>query len=228
MSGAFDDPRDCEAFENDLAELALGILSGRDRIAVLEHVESCERCSAELERLSLVADALLSLAPEVEPPVGFELRLAERLQSPAGPRRGHLPRHRRAVVLAVAAVVLAILGFGLGAFVGPPSMNVRSPSVQANLTSAKLSSHGHVMGEVMVSSGTPAWMFMTVDAGAWSSEVTCEVTLASGKVVTIGVFKLSNGYGAWGAPLPAAAHEVRSARLVSPDGSVLASAQLTL
>jgi hypothetical protein len=97
---------------------------------VLEHVESCERCSAELERLSLVADALLGLAPEVEPPVGFELRLAERLQSSAGPRHGHAPNHRRAGLLAIAAVVLAILGFGLGAFIGPPSMNVRSPSAR--------------------------------------------------------------------------------------------------
>jgi hypothetical protein len=228
MTGAFDDPRSCDAFQEDLAELALGILSGRDRVAVLEHVESCERCSAELERLSLVADALLGLAPEIEPPVGFELRLAERLQAPAVPHRSHPRHHRRVAVLAVAALVLAVLGFGLGAFVGPPSMNVRSPSAEANLTSAKLSSHGHVMGEVMVSSGTPAWMFMTVDAGAWSSKVTCEVTLTDGKVVVIGVFKLSNGYGAWGAPLPATAHEVRSARLVSPDGSVLASAQLTL
>jgi hypothetical protein len=106
-------------------------------------------------------------------------------------------------------------------------MNVRSPSAAANLTSANLSSHAQVLGEVTVSSGTPAWMFMTVDAGAWSSKVTCEVTLVGGKVVTIGVFKLSNGYGAWGAPLPAAAHDVSSARLVSPDGSILASAQLT-
>jgi anti-sigma factor RsiW len=228
MTDPFDDAGTCEVFGDDLAELALGILSGRDRIAVLEHVESCERCSAELERLSLVADALLGLAPEIEPPVGFELRLAERLQSPAEFRLGHARRHRRAGVLAVAALVLAILGFGLGAVIGPPGMNVRSPSAQANLTSAKLSSHGHVLGEVMVSSGTPAWMFMTVDAGAWSNKVTCEVTLTDGKVVTIGVFKLSNGYGAWGAPLPAPAREVRSARLVAPDGSVLASAQLTL
>jgi hypothetical protein len=225
MTGPFDDPRSLDAFIDELAELALGILSGRDRVAVLEHVESCERCSAELERLSLVADGLLGFAPEVEPPVGFELRLAERLSSPAGRRRA-LP-HRRAGILAIAAVVLAVLGFGLGAIVGPPGMNVRSPSAAANLTSAKLSSHGQVLGEVMVSSGTPAWMFMTVDAGAWSSKVTCEVTLVGGKVVTIGVFKLSNGYGAWGAPLPAAAHDVSSARLVSPDGSVLASAQLT-
>jgi Putative zinc-finger len=222
MSDRFD-AASCAVFEDDLAELALGILSGRDRVAVLQHVESCERCSSELERLSLVADALLGLAPEVEPPVGFELRLAERLQSPAH----HARRPRRAGVLAIAALVLALVGFGLGAVLGPSGMNVRSPSAEANLTSATLASHGHVLGEVMISSGTPAWMFMTVDAGAWSSKVTCEVTLADGKVVRIGVFKLANGYGAWGAPLPAAAADVRSARLVAPSGSVLASAQLS-
>jgi hypothetical protein len=128
--------------------------------------------------------------------------------------------------LAVAALVLAVVGFSLGALVGPPGMNVRSPSVEANLTSATLAAHGRVLGEVMVSSGRPAWMFMTVDAGAWSSEVTCEVTLTGGKVVKIGVFRLANGYGAWGAPLPTAAANVRSARLVASNGSVLASAQL--
>ena len=33
-------------------------------------------------------------------------------------------------VLAVAAAVLALVGFGLGAFIGPPGMNVRSPSAR--------------------------------------------------------------------------------------------------
>jgi len=226
MSGPFEAQQGCEAYEDNLAELALGILSGRDRLAVLEHVESCERCSAELERLSLVADALLGLAPAVEPPVGFESRLAERLWSPAMPHR--VSHARRASVVAVATVVLALLGFGLGAVIGPPSLNVRAPSTSANLTSANLSSHGQILGQVMVSSGTPAWMFMTVDEGAWSSSVTCEVTLASGKVVKIGVFKLSNGYGAWAAALPASARDLRSAQLVSPDGTVLASAKLTV
>lgn len=225
MTGSFDGQDGCDAFRDDLAELALGILSGRDRLAVLEHAASCDRCSVELERLSLVADALLVLAPEVEPPVGFELRLAERLRAPARPRHG-LTR-RRAGMLAAAAVLLAVLGFGVGSYVGPPGMNVRSPSAEANLTSATLSAHGHVMGEVMVSAGTPTWMFMTVDAGTWSSTVSCEVTLTGGRVVTIGVFRLSDGYGAWGAPLPAAAHDVRSARLVSPGGTVLASARLS-
>ena len=143
--------------------------------------------------------------------------------------RRKLP-YRRAGILAIAAVVLAVLvGFGLGAVIGPPNVNVRAPSTSVNLTSANLSSHGQVLGQVMVSSGTPAWMFMTIDAGAWSSQVTCEVMLASGKVVKIGVFKLSDmGTAPGGAALPAPARDVRSARLVSPDGTVLASAKLAV
>jgi hypothetical protein len=68
---------------------------------------------------------------------------------------------------------------------------------------------------------------MTIDGGAWSGTVTCEVTLAGGRVETIGVFRLSGGYGAWGAPLTSPAGTMRSARLIAPNGAVLASAQLS-
>lgn len=79
----------------------------------------------------------------------------------------------------------------------------------------------------MISAGKPAWMFMTIDAGAWSGKVTCQLTLAGGKIERIGVFKLSAGYGAWGAPLTSPAGRVRSAQLVTSNGTVLASAQLS-
>jgi hypothetical protein len=69
-------------------------------------------------------------------------------------------------------------------------------------------------------------MFMTVDSGVWSSDVTCQVTLRGGRVVTIGVFKLANGSGAWETRLPVAGDEVQSARLVAGDGTLLASARL--
>ncbi|MCU1493504.1 MAG: hypothetical protein JWO62_1268 [Acidimicrobiaceae bacterium] len=222
MSGYGEDRGPCESIRDELAELALGVLSGRSRSEVLRHVESCARCAAELEQLSIVADTLVQLAPEIEPPLGFELRIAERLQEAA---TAHRPRRRRrASVLAVAAVVMVVFGFGLGTLT--PSHN-RQPAL-ANLTSADLNSHGHVLGEVMVSAGSPAWMFMTIESGAWSGKVTCEVTLAGGKIETIGVFKLSGGYGAWGVPLTSPAAQVRSARLIAPDGTVLASAQISV
>jgi hypothetical protein len=223
MSGDIEDPKNCEAFTDDLAELALGILSGRIRSEVLNHVESCLRCSSELERLSIVADTLLQLAPEIEPPLGFELRLATRLNATATLRRPK--RSRRMTLLAVAAVIAVVFGIGFGGFLIPRSGS-NDLSATANLTSANLTSDGQVLGEVLVSQGSPAWMFMTIDAGSWSGEVRCELTLSGGYVETIGVFKLSSGYGAWGAPLTSTRGQVQSARLIAPNGSIVASAQL--
>ena len=69
-------------------------------------------------------------------------------------------------------------------------------------------------------------MFVTVHGGGWQGMVTCDVTFAGGEVETVGVFKLSGEYGAWTAPLPSSAGEVRSAQLIASNGTVVASAQL--
>ena len=80
-------PPECAAVSGDLAELALGTLTGRERVAALAHLENCARCSAEVEALSVAADQLLLLAPAAEPPVGFEAGVFERLGF-----RGQRPR----------------------------------------------------------------------------------------------------------------------------------------
>ena len=49
----------CEKFADNLAELALGILTGRERMATLAHVESCAHCADELDHLSRASDAVL-------------------------------------------------------------------------------------------------------------------------------------------------------------------------
>ena len=224
MSGDIRDSRSCDQVQDELAELSLGTLFGRRRSEVLEHVESCVHCSAELEKFSTVADSLLLLTPEVEPPLGFESRLADRLRPPAlRPRPGRL---LQASALCAAAVILVALGLVLGArAMGPDNHPVQSAA--AELTTANLTSDGRVLGEVLISRGSPAWMFMTIDDGPWSGRVKCEVTLSGGRVDTIGVFKLSGGYGAWGAPLTSPAGDVRSARLVAANGAVLADAQFS-
>jgi len=152
------------------------------------------------------------------------LRLAQRLQASGTPRRPK--RFRRASSLAIAAAVTVVVGFGAATLVGTRSSNNEIRSTTANLTSATLSSHGQDVGEVFVSAGKPAWMFMTIDSRSWSGVVTCEVILAGGKIETIGQFALSGGYGAWGAPLTSSAGQVRSARLITAKGVVLASARL--
>ncbi len=225
MSGNVEDSRACESIEDELTELSLGTLFGRCRSEVLDHVESCSHCTTTLERLSTAADALLLLAPEIEPPLGFELRLAEKLQAPA--TRPRPRRLLRASVLSAAAMIIVALGFVIGARATPHDVNHPGQSASVDLTGANLTSHGQVLGKVVISRGSPAWMFMTINGDAWSGTVTCEVTLAGGKVETIGVFRLSGGYGAWGAPLTSPASTVRSARLIAPNGAVLASAQLS-
>jgi hypothetical protein len=224
MSGDIRESQTCEAIQDELAELALGTLFGRRRSEVLQHVESCMHCAATLEQFSTVADGLLLLAPEIEPPLGFESRLAERLELPTtGPRPG---RVLHASVLCAAAVILVALGFVLGARISP-SGDHPGQSATADLKRATLTSHGRVLGEVVIARGSPAWMFMTINADPWSGTVKCQVTLAGGKVETIGVFTLSGGYGAWGAPLTSPAGDVRSARLIAVNGSIVATAQVS-
>ena len=103
----------CAAVDDDLAELALGSLAGRQRAAALAHLERCPRCGAEVDKLSAVADELAHLVPAVEPPVGFEARVSERLRPPAPRSRwpAWLAWRRPALALGALAVLAAV---GLG------------------------------------------------------------------------------------------------------------------
>jgi hypothetical protein len=71
----------CSGHEDDLADLALGIVTGRDRARALVHIDECRWCSSELDRLAILADKLLELAPSSEPPIGFEVGVVERFRN---------------------------------------------------------------------------------------------------------------------------------------------------
>jgi hypothetical protein len=223
MSGDVEQPAQCQLIADDLTELAFGTLSGRRRSEVLDHVGSCQPCHAELEQLSVVVEALQQLAPRMQPPLGFELRLAERLQATATPRPR---RFRRVGALSAVAVVVVMLAFGLGALVGPEAGNDKDQSAGTNLVTANFVSRGQVLGELQISAGSPAWMLVTIHDGGWQGTVTCDVTFSGGQVETIGKFKLSGEYGVWAAPLPSTAGQVRSAQLIASNGAIVASAQL--
>jgi hypothetical protein len=59
-----------------LAGLALG-LAGPGQLALVGHVAVCGPCTADLEDLVAVAATLSLLAPEADPPSGFEGRVLE-------------------------------------------------------------------------------------------------------------------------------------------------------
>ena len=69
----------CEQFADMAAELALGVLTGRERAAALAHLDGCESCRELVRELTMTGEELLALLPSREPPPGFETRVLERI-----------------------------------------------------------------------------------------------------------------------------------------------------
>src|ERR1700677_3621147 len=69
----------CDEFADVAAELALGVLTGRERADALAHLERCDACRETVRQLTMTGEQLLGLLPAVEPPAGFESRVLARL-----------------------------------------------------------------------------------------------------------------------------------------------------
>lgn len=73
------DNMSCDEFAEVAAELALGVLTGRERARALAHLDGCESCREQVRELTMAGDELLALLPAAEPPAGFESRVLDRL-----------------------------------------------------------------------------------------------------------------------------------------------------
>jgi hypothetical protein len=240
----------CEKLREIGAELALGILPGRERAAAVAHLDRCADCREYVEQLTLVGDGLIGLLPGCEPPVGFETRVAQALTQgtpaqdgrsharvPGAWRRGFGGRLRLRLASAVAALVLAV-GFG-GWVAGTAIENVvagasRSVGGEADLLHGDLTSAAaprQSAGEVYAHTGSPGWIYMTVDLTgthtSYSGMVSCLLERRDGGTVRTGAFTLHQGRGFWGGPTPVDPASVSGARLTSPDGTVLATTHFT-
>jgi hypothetical protein len=80
------------------------------------------------------------------------------------------------------------------------------------------------VGAVYFYNSGSQWLYMSVDMPSGNGLVTCELKGADGHYTTIGTFRLSRGYGAWGSPARWSSGKPVGARLVGPDGTVLATA----
>ena len=204
----------CERARAALAEFVLGVLAGDERAALLGHIGACAACRAEAAYLSEVADGLLLLAPEVEPPVGFEAGVV-------GAWRG--PRRRRlGVNLAAAAAIAALLtGSALWIATAPERDLARSyrrmlAAVDGRyFTAAPL--EGEVDGAAYGYSGEPSWVFVVVRSGPPGS-YRCSALTESGATVVLGSFELGGAPGHWGTVLPFDVDELGALRLELPNG----------
>jgi anti-sigma-K factor RskA len=69
----------CAMLADVAAELALGVLTGRERADAIEHLDRCEGCRENVRKLTATGEELLGLLPPAEPPAGFETRVLDRL-----------------------------------------------------------------------------------------------------------------------------------------------------
>ena len=222
----------CAEFHDSAAELALGVLTGRERAEALAHLDYCEACREHVRSLTVTSEKMLSLLPTAEPPAGFETRVMDRLglAAPASeplrhrrrrPAWGHGFSPRR--VLAAAAVVVGLLGAALG---GWGLHATATPTASSSLTTGKMiatDDHSQV-GQVFVYNGDPRWMYMSVDMESGNDIVICQLVDSNGQVTTVGTFRLADGYGSWGAPAWTGNGSPVGARLVTANGTVIATA----
>src|SRR5215475_1019167 len=86
---------ECEQVRPFLAELATGATAGHERAQALRHLVGCAECREELIELSRVADDLLLLVPQREPPPGFEEAVLRRFEKLSDQPRGGFALRRR-------------------------------------------------------------------------------------------------------------------------------------
>jgi hypothetical protein len=241
----------CAGFADVAAELALGALTGRERAGALAHLDRCAACRKHMRQPTTTGEELLRLLPAEPPPPGFETRVLERLgltphrPEPAS-RRNLAGRKRRfgrgrgegqpgvsrpALALAAVAVTLGVAvsalgGWSLGA---AGSSSVGSSSARSSLSSAVLlSASRQTVGTIYFFGANRQGLVVSVDTHSGTGIVMCQLVSPGGNFVTLGSFWLDAGYGAWGGADLVSHGQFTGARLVSPNGAILATASFPL
>jgi Putative zinc-finger len=125
--------RRCAEVRELIPELAMGAAPGDERAMALNHLATCADCRQVLEDTSATVDELLLLAPEHEPPPGFDARVLEAV-SVERPRRWRVSK----VLLAAAN----------GDY-------FRAAPLEG--------AQGDITGHVFAYEGSPSWVFITVE-----------------------------------------------------------------
>jgi hypothetical protein len=225
------DDRQCDALHNAIAELALGIASGEERARVLEHTARCPGCRRLLRDLSQLGDELLLLAPEHEPPPGFELRVLELLGRPERRRRRAFPRlrgRRGAVLAAVAAALAAGSGATAGVLTATQDERQLGRQLRAVLTRANgtylavnelRDSAGREVGLVFHYGGKPSWIFVTLDRPLPRGRYVATLVTRTGTTSELGTFDLDRTDRSLGATARLDLRQVTSLRVRNERGA---------
>ncbi|CAA9241651.1 MAG: hypothetical protein AVDCRST_MAG10-1628 [uncultured Acidimicrobiales bacterium] len=204
----------CAQLEDVAAELALGTVSGAERAAALDHVAGCAACRNLVDQLARAADSLLLLAPEAEPPPGFESRVLSRITPAARPRR---ERRRRVLVgVAAAALVAGLSGAGVAAMVDDDR---RAADIRTALT---IADDGRWTCRAVVYGDDPTWLVVSLDRTDDLSAAFSVEAFRSGQAgpVTVGTLTIEQGHGSLATAIQLPAGELETVRVLDARGQV--------
>jgi hypothetical protein len=211
----------CAQLRDVAPELALGVLGGAERAEAIMHVNGCARCQALVNELSEAADALPLLAPEIEPPFGFEQRVLS-----SGRMRRRRSVRRFVAAVAVAAAAAAIVSVTIVRVVESGSDATRAAS---GVSSVAGSTAVKPIAVKMVSeSDLPAgWAYVTnkrsvaiaLNYGLKTGRYNISVQPRTGSTRIIGTMAIENDHGSWTGTSPVALRAGSTILLVDAEGA---------
>jgi hypothetical protein len=221
---------DCATIREALPEVALGIADGQQRALALEHIAGCPDCRRDLEQISSLTDDLIALAPQREPPVGFENRVLGRLARQTRRR----PARRRLRRLAFAAAVPAVAAATALAMSISYSSDLR---LAAQYRAALQDAHGtffqsarlhapagQIAGIVFAYQGSPSWLFYTLHGPYSGGRYNEQIVTRSGTTLTLPAFALVDG--SWGIATPVPVRDIALVKLIPERGGAALTATL--
>jgi len=149
--------------------------------------------------------------------------------TPIGPgrRRRRTVRLSAARVASAAAAVLLVGGTVVTATVERhPQVAVVHSAVTAGVVRSGelLNAQGRPLGRMYAYQAGSSWVFMQVHVPDVTGVYTCELQMVDGTTVRAGTVVLQHGSGAFAHIVKADVSRLRGAKLVTPNGSTLASA----
>jgi hypothetical protein len=215
---------ECADVREKAPELALDVLSGRNRAAALEHVSECADCRSVVAEFTEAVDVVPFLAAEAEPPTGFHDRVVQQMTAPS--RRS---RHWRPAVLAAAAVMAAIVVTASALLLISQGDSTRStaashvPAAGNAVSTAMVGAGGEHVGQVFVTSRNPALVMVSVDYPVPSGTYSVAQSTRH-RTTRLGEMQVNGGHGTWGGVTATGRHG--SVQLLDPSGTVLCEARI--
>lgn len=207
----------CPQLGDLAAELALGTISGAERAAALDHLAGCAPCRNLVDQLARAADSLLLLAPETEPPPGFESRVLSRMGVAASPVVSLASRRRRrALVVVAAAALVAGLSVGGAAVLDDD----RAPSDVRTALASDIG--GRWTCRAVVYGDDPTWLVVSLDrTDDLSATFSVEAVYAGRSTpVAVGALTIDRGHGTFAGPIELPADDIQSVRVLDAKGTV--------